>query len=83
LVELADIAAEIRGKPDIAVAVGNQSMRPGILSFNQRIFFELTGLRIQPAKLVHHLFSESQRAIRAHRGVRAYRGNGPLADGHA
>jgi hypothetical protein len=57
---IADIAAEIRCKPEIAAVVGKQSMRPGILSFNQRIFSELTGLRIQPAKLVQHLFTEPQ-----------------------
>jgi len=83
-IELSDMAAKVRGEPDIAFVIGDQSVRASVAS-GDGIFFEILRCGIKAANLVGHLFGEPQRAILANRGVvrmRALGGDIPLADAY-
>src|ERR1700682_2010225 len=67
-VELSYISAKVRGEPNVALTVGNQSVGAGVAS-REGIFLKILRCWVKAANLVGHLFREPQIAILAKRRV--------------
>src|ERR1700693_979907 len=83
-VELSYISAKVRGEPNVALVIGNQSVGTGVSS-GEGIFLKILRCWVKAANLVGHLFREPQIAILANRRVvwmRALGGHTPLANTH-
>ena len=61
-VELADVTAGDGGEPNVAFLVGDQAVGPGVACL-ERIFLELSRLRIKPAQLIRSLARVPKRAV--------------------
>jgi len=83
-VELANVAAKIGGEPNVAIAIGGQAVRAGVLVVGERILLDLAGFGIEAADFVDHLFGEPKGTVGTHGGivrVSALGGDRPLVDG--
>ena len=82
-IELADIAGETGGEPDVAVLVGDETVRPGVRNARV-IFLEHSGFGIEPPERARHLPSVPDRAVGRRQRIvrmRAFRRHGPFREG--
>src|SRR5438094_9523230 len=72
-IELPDVSLEDGGEPDVSLFVSDQAMRAGFRCL-ERVLAELSGVWVEPPKLIGHLLGNRARAIRADCRVMRARG---------
>src|ERR1700756_1107288 len=58
-IELADVRGEVPGVPDVAVAIGNKTVRTVVVSL-QGILLEISCCGVEASQLADHLLGEPQ-----------------------